>query len=197
MVSHLQRSVPMQTGVSRKQDTIILNPQTGEILNPGSAPVQAIHLSSTVTAPTQLPRTEILMASDGQVGLTGVSTVNGPTDEASSSGAGGYNYRPVQNGAGGQGPTTRSPGGGSGVGGAGGGMGAGGPGGGGGQPVVTNSLERMRQVYKMSECQMAHLTVYMDRALVCRRIRPRFNACEITEVLFEHLSPAVDKDSIR
>ncbi|TPP58324.1 Protein F37C4.5 [Fasciola gigantica] len=174
----------MQSGAGKTQDTIVLNPQTGEILNSGSPPVQAIHLTPGVAVPTQLSKAEILMTSDGQPVVTGGSPVNGPTDGASPPGAGGYNYQ-----SGGQPPTR------SGVGGV-GGIGAGGSSSG-GQPVMSNSLERIRQVYKMSECQMAHLTVFMDRALVCRRIRPRFNACEITEVLFENLSPAIDKDSIR
>ncbi|TPP60305.1 Protein F37C4.5 [Fasciola gigantica] len=75
-------------------------------------------------------------------------------------------------------------------------IGAGGSSSGGPALLCPISLERIRQVYKMSECQMAHLTVLWIVALVCRRIRPRFQRMrDITEVLFENLSPAIDKDS--
>ncbi|VDP67929.1 unnamed protein product [Echinostoma caproni] len=190
VVSHLQQRhpLPMQSGANRKQDIVLLNPQTGEVLNSSPHSTQAIHLTSGTSAPVQLSKAEVLMTSNAQSGVNGVP-VNGPPEETTS-GVAGYAQRSTQNDAGGQAPSR-------------GGAGSGGATGGGagpssgGQPVVSNSLERIRQVYNMAECPMAHLTVFVDRALVCRRIRPRFNACEITEVLFEHLSPAIDKDSIR
>ncbi|KAF6779574.1 hypothetical protein AHF37_00797 [Paragonimus kellicotti] len=138
-------------------------------------PGQPIHVSSS-------SKIDILTASNGNGTMTG-QPPNGPDDSGQLQAP--YSYHRVQpNGNTGSGSRT---GGGGSTGGA-----------GGGTPTINSGgLERVRQVYNMSDCQMAQLTVFLDRALVCRRIRPRFNASEITEVLFEHLSPAIDKDSVR
>ncbi|VEL31364.1 unnamed protein product [Protopolystoma xenopodis] len=58
-------------------------------------------------------------------------------------------------------------------------------------------IANSRQVFAMPECAMCNLTVYMDRALVCRHVKPRFTANEITEVVFDMISSAIDKNSIR
>ncbi|VDQ02335.1 unnamed protein product [Trichobilharzia regenti] len=130
-----------QAGVLRQQqEMVVLNPQTGEVLNDRySASTTAI---TTATTNTSHHFARNLTSNDTVVTTGG--NVNGPSSGASAGG-----------------------------------------------------LDRCRQAYNMFECQMAQLTVFLDRALICRRIRPRFNASEITEVLFEHLSPAIDKDSIR
>ncbi|KAF8569680.1 hypothetical protein P879_01947 [Paragonimus westermani] len=136
---------------------------------------QPIHISSS-------SKIDILTASNGNGTMTG-QPPNGPDDSGQLQAP--YSYHRVQpNGNTGSGSRT-------------GGSGNTGGAGGGTPTVNSGGLERVRQVYNMSDCQMAQLTVFLDRALVCRRIRPRFNASEITEVLFEHLSPAIDKDSVR
>ncbi|KAA3678793.1 uncharacterized protein DEA37_0008751 [Paragonimus westermani] len=183
VVSHLQQCHSGQfvmhhpiTNI-RQQDIVVLNPQTGEVLgstqHPG--PGQPIHISSS-------SKIDILTASNGNGTLTS-QPPNGPDDSGQLQAP--YSYHRVQpNGNTGSGSRT-------------GGSGSTGGAGGGTPTVNSGGLERVRQVYNMSDCQMAQLTVFLDRALVCRRIRPRFNASEITEVLFEHLSPAIDKDSVR
>ncbi|KAF7261226.1 hypothetical protein EG68_01826 [Paragonimus skrjabini miyazakii] len=183
VVSHLQQCHSGQfvmhhpiTNI-RQQDIVVLNPQTGEVLgstqHPG--PGQPIHISSS-------SKIDILTASNGNGTMTG-QPPNGPDDSGQLQAP--YSYHRVQpNGNTGSGSRT-------------GGSGSTGGAGGGTPTANSGGLERVRQVYNMSDCQMAQLTVFLDRALVCRRIRPRFNASEITEVLFEHLSPAIDKDSVR
>ncbi|KAG5443707.1 Protein f37c4.5 [Clonorchis sinensis] len=167
-------------GSLRQQDIVVLNSQTGEVLGSRTQPVQKISLMSG----GQSPKVDIMHTSSGD-GVNGTTTqqpINTP-DTPAAQGTQPYSYRVQQDGGGG-GASPR-------------GGGAGGSGGSNGHMMPYGSVERGRQVYSMAECQMAQLTVFMDRAQVCRRIRPRFNASEITEVLFEHLSPAIDKDSIR
>ncbi|KER24889.1 hypothetical protein T265_07561 [Opisthorchis viverrini] len=188
VVSHLHQCTSgqfvmhhhQQPGSLRQQDIVVLNSQTGEVLGSRTQPVQKISLMSG----GQSPKVDIMHTSSGD-GVNGTTTqqpTNAP-DTPAAQGTQPYNYRMQQDGGGG-GASPR-------------GGGAGGSGGSNGHMMPYGSMERGRQVYSMAECQMAQLIVFMDRAQVCRRIRPRFNASEITEVLFEHLSPAIDKDSIR
>lgn len=53
-----------------------------------------------------------------------------------------------------------------------------------------------RNTFNASACTVKYVTVYMDRAEVCRILRPRVHAGE-NEILLRGLTPAIDKDSIR
>lgn len=161
-----------QTTGLRQQDIVVVNPQTGEVLGGNKAPSQPVLLTKNDIDPKG---NETLPGGDGKPPV-----VNG-------SGSSGNRQRQSTGGS----PTGTHSQGGSGMG------GGSGPSGGTAASNATGSNERMRQVYTMADCQMTNLTVYLDRALVSRRIKPRFNSLDITEVLFEHISPAIDKDSIR
>ncbi|KAL3314128.1 hypothetical protein Ciccas_007262 [Cichlidogyrus casuarinus] len=56
---------------------------------------------------------------------------------------------------------------------------------------------RARLTYVIGDCAMQNLIVYPDKAHVYRKETPRFSANEVTEVLFTHVSPAINKDSVR
>ncbi|CAH8869371.1 unnamed protein product [Trichobilharzia szidati] len=175
-----------QAGVLRQQqqEMVVLNPQTGEVLNDRySAATTAI-----TTAPTNTSHHFARNLTSNDTVVTTGGNVNGPSSGHVTTGQQKSSvYRKTEQNSvdgtnGGAGGMSANSNGGS----------AGGRGG-----ASAGGLDRCRQAYNMFECQMAQLTVFLDRALICRRIRPRFNASEITEVLFEHLSPAIDKDSIR
>ncbi|CAI2739133.1 unnamed protein product [Dicrocoelium dendriticum] len=181
VVSHLQQchSGPfvMNPPIAslRQQDIVVLNPRTGEVLGANQHAAQPIHAAQI----------DILKATNEDAVTGGMDQhLNGPDDLGQQPG-----YEMQQNGN-----TDSSSKGGRGAGASDEGSGNAN---GGSHPIHSASMERARQTYNMSQCQLAHVTVYLDRALICRRIRPRFKASEITEVLFEHLSPAIDKDSVR
>ncbi|CAL8085298.1 unnamed protein product [Calicophoron daubneyi] len=158
-------------GALRQQDIVVLNPQTGEVLGGGHKPVQPVHLASK----GNMIHNSNEIAPGGQP-VTNSDTFRAqPNTDTDMSGSSSDRGGGPAAAAAVRGSKDRSK----------------------GETITSGSLERVRQIYSMPECQMAQLTVFMDRALVCRRIRPRFNASEITEVLFERLSPAVDKDSVR
>ncbi|CAH8591381.1 unnamed protein product [Schistosoma turkestanicum] len=177
-----------QAGSIKQQEMLILNPQTGEVL---TDQYSTHHQTNTITTGSTHHFARNISSNTTMVVPTG-GNVNGPV-----SGSGttvGQQKSSTIYPKTGQNPID---------GGINGGVGAnssGSAGGGGAAKSGASTgggLDRSRQVYNMFECQMSQLTVFLDRALICRRIRPRFNASDITEVVFEHLSPAIDKDSIR
>nr|CDS18751.1 hypothetical protein EgrG_000658900 [Echinococcus granulosus] len=58
-------------------------------------------------------------------------------------------------------------------------------------------LAQVRQTLALPDLQLSHVTVFTDRAELVRTITPVFKAGEIVEMLFENVSTAIDKDSIR
>ncbi|VDL98883.1 unnamed protein product [Schistocephalus solidus] len=58
-------------------------------------------------------------------------------------------------------------------------------------------IAQVRQTLALPDLQLNHVTVFTDRAELCRSITPVFKAGEIVEMLFENISSALDKDSIR
>ncbi|VUZ42798.1 unnamed protein product [Hymenolepis diminuta] len=58
-------------------------------------------------------------------------------------------------------------------------------------------IAQVRQTLALPDLQLSHVTVYTDRAELVRTITPVFKAGEIVEMLFENVSSAIDKDSIR
>ncbi|CAH8655058.1 unnamed protein product [Schistosoma rodhaini] len=176
-----------QAGLIKQQEMLVLNPQTGDVL---SDQYSSHHQTNTITtggthhfARNITSTNSVVVPSGGNVSgpPVGSGTVAGQQKGSTIYPKTGQN--PIDGGTNG-------------------GVGANSSGSAGGGPsksgtLVGGGLDRSRQVYNMFECQMSQLTVFLDRALICRRIRPRFNASDITEVVFEHLSPAIDKDSIR
>uniref|UniRef100_A0A1I8I1Y0 DUF4140 domain-containing protein n=1 Tax=Macrostomum lignano TaxID=282301 RepID=A0A1I8I1Y0_9PLAT len=53
-----------------------------------------------------------------------------------------------------------------------------------------------RNTFNAASCTVKYATVYLDRAEVCRILRPKVHAGE-NEILVRGLTPAIDKDSIR
>ncbi|PAA53507.1 hypothetical protein BOX15_Mlig023287g1 [Macrostomum lignano] len=53
-----------------------------------------------------------------------------------------------------------------------------------------------RNTFNAASCTVKYVTVYLDRAEVCRILRPKVHAGE-NEILVRGLTPAIDKDSIR
>ncbi|KAH8863482.1 Protein F37C4.5 [Schistosoma japonicum] len=174
-----------QTGVIRQQEMIVVNPQTGEVLNDRYTSSHQATNAMTTAGTHHFARN--ITSNDTVVPTSG--NVNGPpVGSGSTTGQQkgsiypktGQNSTDGINGGGGVGTNSSGSG-----------------GGGARSGASVGGLDRSRQVYNMFECQMSQLTVFLDRALICRRIRPRFSASDITEVVFEHLSPTIDKDSIR
>lgn len=58
-------------------------------------------------------------------------------------------------------------------------------------------IAQVRQTLALPDLQLNHVTVYTDRAELCRTITPVFKAGEIVEVLFDNVTSAIDKDSVR
>nr|CDS26870.1 expressed conserved protein [Hymenolepis microstoma] len=58
-------------------------------------------------------------------------------------------------------------------------------------------IAQVRQTLALPDLQLSHVTVFTDRAELVRTITPVFKAGEIVEMLFENVSSAIDKDSIR
>ncbi|CAH8640077.1 unnamed protein product [Schistosoma bovis] len=176
-----------QAGLIKQQETLILNPQTGDVL---SDQYSSHHQTNTITTGGTHHFARNIASNNSVVVPTGGNVSGPPVGSGTVAGQQkGSTIYPKT----GQNPID---------GGTNGGVGANSSGNAGGGPgksgaLVGGGLDRSRQVYNMFECQMSQLTVFLDRALICRRIRPRFNASDITEVVFEHLSPAIDKDSIR
>ncbi|CAH8618036.1 unnamed protein product [Schistosoma intercalatum] len=176
-----------QAGLIKQQEMLILNPQTGDVL---SDQYSSHHQTNTITTGGTHHFARNIASNNSVVVPTGGNVSGPPVGSGTVAGQQkGSTIYPKT----GQNPID---------GGTNGGVGANSSGNAGGGPgksgaLVGGGLDRSRQVYNMFECQMSQLTVFLDRALICRRIRPRFNASDITEVVFEHLSPAIDKDSIR
>ncbi|KAK4475703.1 hypothetical protein MN116_000968 [Schistosoma mekongi] len=174
------------TGAIRQQEMIVVNPQTGEVLN--DRYTSSNHQTNAITAAGTHHFARNITSNETVVPTSG--NVNGPpVGSGSTTGQQKGSIYPKT----GQNSTDGGTNGGGGV-----GTNSSGSGGGGARSGASvGGLDRSRQVYNMFECQMSQLTVFLDRALICRRIRPRFSASDITEVVFEHLSPTIDKDSIR
>ncbi|CAH8650602.1 hypothetical protein MS3_00002923 [Schistosoma haematobium] len=176
-----------QAGLIKQQEMLILNPQTSDVL---SDQYSSHHQTNTITTGGTHHFARNIASNNSVVVPTGGNVSGPPVGSGTVAGQQkGSTVYPKT----GQNPID---------GGTNGGVGANSSGNAGGGPgksgaLVGGGLDRSRQVYNMFECQMSQLTVFLDRALICRRIRPRFNASDITEVVFEHLSPAIDKDSIR
>lgn len=66
-----------------------------------------------------------------------------------------------------------------------------------GRGNATAGLAQVRQTLALPDLQLSHVTVFTDRAELVRTITPVFKAGEIVEMLFENVSTAIDKDSIR
>lgn len=66
-----------------------------------------------------------------------------------------------------------------------------------GRGNAPSGIAQVRQTLALPDLQLSHVTVYTDRAELVRTITPIFKAGEIVEMLFENVSSAIDKDSIR
>uniref|UniRef100_A0A5K3ELE3 DUF4140 domain-containing protein n=2 Tax=Mesocestoides corti TaxID=53468 RepID=A0A5K3ELE3_MESCO len=67
----------------------------------------------------------------------------------------------------------------------------------GGRGNAPAGIAQVRQTLALPDLQLGHVTVFTDRAELVRTITPVFKAGEIVEMLFENVSSAIDKDSIR
>lgn len=62
---------------------------------------------------------------------------------------------------------------------------------------VTSGIAQIRQNLALPDLQLSHVTVFTDRAELVRTITPVFKAGEIVEMVFENVSSAIEKDSVR
>ena len=66
-----------------------------------------------------------------------------------------------------------------------------------GRGNVPAGIAQVRQTIALPDLQLSHVTVFTDRAELVRTITPVFKAGEIVEMLFENVSSAIEKDSVR
>jgi hypothetical protein len=63
--------------------------------------------------------------------------------------------------------------------------------------IPTPKIPTIRNVFVVTDCPIQRVTVYQDKAEICRMAKVRVAAGQVTEVVFQKLSAFIDPESIR